>query len=147
MKRAQNIVVASGPVIIENGEVLLNRHGDDDFWKFLGGKVEPKDVVGENSLEDTCRREAKEENGFDIEIICPLKPIMIRKPGSKDEFVVLIHFLAKRKGKKIKLGSDIREFGKFNIVKLVKGKYKEKFAPNIISVLKNYLELKRKKIL
>lgn len=146
MKRAQNIIVASGPVIIENGEVLLNKHGDDDFWKFLGGRVELEDIDGEDSLEDACRRETKEENGFDVEIICPLKPMLIPKPGSKNEFVVLIHFLAKRKGK-IKLRSDINEFKKFNVQKLVKGAYKEKFAPNIIPVLKDYLELKRRKIL
>ncbi len=66
MKKSANIIVASGPVIIENGEVLLNKHGDDDFWKFPGGRVELKDIDGENSLEDACRREAKEENGFEI---------------------------------------------------------------------------------
>ena len=147
MINAQKIIIVSGPVIIENGAVLLNKHGDDDFWKFLGGKVELKDIAGENVLEDTCKREVKEENGFDIEIIYPLKPMMIKKPGSKNEFVVLIHFLARRKNKKNKLGSDISEFGKFNIKKLVKGAYKEKFAPNIIPILKNYLELKRRKIL
>lgn len=146
MKRTPNLIVASGPVIIENGEVLLNKHGDDNFWKFLGGRVELKDISGENSLEDACRREVKEENGFNIEIVCPLKPMMLPKPGSKNEFVVLIHFLAKRKGK-IRLGKEVDEFGKFNVVKLVKGKYKDKFAPNIIPVLKNYLELKRKKVL
>jgi len=36
----KKLIIASGPVIIENGKVLLNKHGDDKFWKFLGGKVE-----------------------------------------------------------------------------------------------------------
>lgn len=34
-------IIASGPVIIENNKVLLNRHGEDDkakeYWKFVGG--------------------------------------------------------------------------------------------------------------
>ncbi len=34
------IIIASGPVIVENSKVLLNQHGDTDFWKFCGGKVE-----------------------------------------------------------------------------------------------------------
>jgi len=33
------IIIASGPVIVENNKVLLNQHGDTDFWKFCGGKV------------------------------------------------------------------------------------------------------------
>ena len=37
MKR---IIVASGPVIVENNKVLLNQHGDDNFWKFCGGKCQ-----------------------------------------------------------------------------------------------------------
>ncbi|MFW0837710.1 MAG: NUDIX hydrolase [Candidatus Komeilibacteria bacterium] len=41
----KKIIVASGPVIIENGEVLLNKHGDDKFWKFLGGKVQVSDSI------------------------------------------------------------------------------------------------------
>jgi 8-oxo-dGTP pyrophosphatase MutT (NUDIX family) len=36
----KNIIIASGPVIVENYKVLLNQHGDDSFWKFCGGRVE-----------------------------------------------------------------------------------------------------------
>lgn len=139
-KIIKQIFVASGPVIIERGEVLLNKHGSDKFWKFLGGKVEIQDLKNpEVSLETTCIREVKEENGFDIEIIRPLKPMMLPKPGSKDVYVVLIHFLAKRKGK-LKLGEDIDDYRKFDIKKIIQGKYKEKFAPNVAPVLKDYLK-------
>lgn len=34
------IIIASGPVIVENNKVLLNQHGDTEFWKFCGGQVE-----------------------------------------------------------------------------------------------------------
>jgi len=32
------IIIASGPVIVENNKVLLNQHGDTEFWKFCGGR-------------------------------------------------------------------------------------------------------------
>jgi len=94
---SRNIIIASGLVIIEDGKVFLNKHGDDVFWKFLGGKVEHFDFADETmSLEAACAREAKEENRIDIEIICPLKPMMVKKAGTENTWVVLIHYLAKR---------------------------------------------------
>lgn len=134
----KEVIVAAGPVIIEGGSVLLNKHGEDKFWKFLGGRVEEADFSDpEMTLERACQREAKEENGFDIEIIRPLKPMMIEKPGSPDTWVVLIHFLAKRIGE-VKLGSDIDEFKEFEVEKLLSGGYPdEQFAPNILPVLRD----------
>ena len=29
----------SGPVIVENNEVLLNKDKKDNFWKFCGGRI------------------------------------------------------------------------------------------------------------
>ena len=59
------IIIASGPVIVENNRVLLNKHGDDEFWKFCGGRVEE----GETNLKEAAIREVKEEMGLDIEIL------------------------------------------------------------------------------
>jgi len=56
-------IIAAGPVIIEDNKVLLNKHGDDNFWKFCGGKV------NNERLEETVKREAKEEVGVDIKIL------------------------------------------------------------------------------
>ena len=81
------IIVASGPVIIEDGKVLLNKHGDDKFWKFVGGKAERYDI----SLEEVVKREVKEEMGLEVELLRPLKPMMIEMT---DKIVVLIHYLA-----------------------------------------------------
>lgn len=47
------IIIASGPVIVEDGKVLLNQHGDTTFWKFCGGRVENFDA----SLVENARRE------------------------------------------------------------------------------------------
>lgn len=120
-----NSIIASGPVIIEDNKVLLNKHGEDGMWKFCGGEVEDFSV----SLEESAKREAKEEMGIDIEIIRPLKPMTVKKfDGS---VVVLIHFLAKRIGE-IKPGLDILEWGWFPVDKLPAN-----CAPNIAEVLKN----------
>ena len=59
------IIIASGPVIIENDKVLLNQHGDTTFWKFCGGRVEDY----ETDLIENARREVKEEMGIGIEIL------------------------------------------------------------------------------
>ena len=59
------IIIASGPVIIENNKVLLNKHGDDKFWKFCGGRIEEHEF----SLKTAAKREVKEEMGLEIEII------------------------------------------------------------------------------
>jgi ADP-ribose pyrophosphatase YjhB (NUDIX family) len=125
-----NFVVASGPVIIENNKVLLTKHGDDNFWKFIGGKIESFDFEDPfNSLETACRREAKEEMGVELEIIRPLKSMMFQKPNDPDTQVILIHYLAK-KISEIKPGADIKEYNWFDINNLPPD-----CAPNIKPVI------------
>lgn len=105
MNLPPNSIIASGPVIIENGKVLLNReqkeHGTTP-WMFPGGEVEDFD----KSLEEACQREVNEEMGIQIEIIKPLKPIMLFQNG---RVIILVHYLAKRIGE-IKPGTDIAEW-------------------------------------
>ena len=60
---------------------------------------------------------------------------------------MLIHFLAKRLGK-VRLGDDINDFQEFDINKVISGEYKtDEFAPNVVPVLKSYLELQNKGLL
>lgn len=97
MPTRQDILVASGPVIIEDGKILLVRPQSAlrDFWVFPGGKV---DLV---SLEDpraACIREAKEELGIDIEIVKPMRTLILPQVQHPDRLAVLIHFLARRQG-------------------------------------------------
>jgi len=33
-------IIASGPVIIENGKLLVNKDDKDDFYKLPGGTIE-----------------------------------------------------------------------------------------------------------
>lgn len=83
-----------------------------------------------------CLREVKEEMGIDIEIICAIKPMLIKHPDKENTAVVLIHYLAKRKGE-IKQGSDIEEYQWFDINNLP-----EHCAPNIKPVIDEYKRLK-----
>lgn len=133
-------IIASGPVIIEDNKVLLNRHGetaeDQKIWKFVGGRVELEDYKIENDiLEQACKREVMEEMGIEVKIIASLKPMLIVKHGNPNKYVILIHYLAKRIGE-IKTGDDIIEWGWFDIDKLP-----ENCAPNIESVIEDYKKL------
>ncbi len=127
----QKIVIASGPVIVEDNKALLNQHGDTDFWKFCGGRVENFDA----SLIENARREAREEMGIEIEILAE-EPFLFHtvketKEGKGD--VILVHYLAKRVGE-IKPGSDIREWKWIPFADLEK----ESLAPNILPALKHF---------
>lgn len=124
------IIIASGPVIVENNKVLLNQHGDDNFWKFCGGRVEDY----EENLQSAARREVKEEMGLDVEIINQEPFILHTTKNSTDGVsdVILVHYLAKRIGE-IKPGADIREWQWFDINRLP-----ENLAPNIIPTLKYF---------
>ncbi|MCX6818755.1 MAG: NUDIX hydrolase [Candidatus Aenigmarchaeota archaeon] len=124
-------IIASGPVIVEEQKdakgvkqlkVLLDKHGKDEFWKFPGGIINK----GE-SLEQCAKNRVKEELGIGVDLIRPLKPMIIWK---RNEVVILIHYLAKRKGE-IKPGRHVREWAWLPIKKLPKD-----VGPNISTVLK-----------
>lgn len=125
------IIIASGPVIIENNKVLLNKHGEDEFWKFCGGRIEED----ETNLKETAIREVKEEMGLDVEILNN-DPYFVYTEKEKDGVnvsIILAHFLAKRIGEIIP-GEDIREWRWLDINDLDK----ENLAPNIKPVLKHF---------
>lgn len=115
-------IIASGPVIIEKKKVLLDKHGKDMFWKFPGGRIKK----GE-SLEQCAIKRAKEELGIGVKLIKLLKPVIIWR---RNETVILIHYLAKRKGT-IKKGRHVREWAWIGVNKLPKD-----VAPNIRTVLR-----------
>ena len=89
-------IVASGPVIIEEGKLLVAKDSKDNFYKLIGGKIKE----GE-SLENACIRKAKEACNAEIEIIKPLSPnILYENPQTKEKMIiVLINYLAKLKNK------------------------------------------------
>jgi ADP-ribose pyrophosphatase YjhB (NUDIX family) len=123
------IIIASGPVIVENNKVLLDQHGDTDFWKFCGGRV--ADNWG---LIETAHKRPKEELGIDIEILDenPFITYTTKETPEGQLDVVLVHFLAKRIGE-IKPGADIREWNWFELNNLPSN-----LGPNIIPTLKHF---------
>jgi len=121
-------IIASGPVIIENGEVLVNKDNKDDFYKLPGGTVEP----GVENLEEACHRETKEENNAEIEIIRPLNPMILwENPQTKEKMVILlIHYLARLLNKgEVRPIPPIQEVRWLSIEEIKNGEHK--VAPNI----------------
>jgi len=129
------IIIASGPVIVEDNKVLLDQHGDTPFWKFCGGKVEDK----ENTLIETAKRKAKEEIGIEIEILDSTPFLMHTFKQTEDGQcdVILVHYLAKRIGEVIP-ESEIRQWKWIPLEELAN----ENLAPNIIPTLQHFGYLK-----
>lgn len=133
------IIVVSGPVIVEDGKVLLDISGDDNFWKFCGGKLKDNE-----NLVETAQRRSQEELGIETEVINETPFFLHTKkacptgetPEGKID-VILVHFLAKRIGE-ISPGEDIREWKWIPLEDLEK----ENLAPNIIPTLKHFGFLK-----
>lgn len=125
------ILVASGPVIVEDGKVLLNKHGDTNFWKFCGGRVEDFS----SSLHENARREAKEEVGIEL-VFADLPPFFSYTQKTTDSQVldvILVHFLAERRGD-VRPGPDIRECAWIHLDQLLR----EDLAPNIVPALTHF---------
>jgi ADP-ribose pyrophosphatase YjhB (NUDIX family) len=121
-------IIASGPVIIEKGKLLVNKDNKDDFYKLPGGTIEE----GTEDLEVACHREVFEENNAKIEIIRPLHPMLIWKnPQTKEKMaIVLIHYEAKLLNKKeIKPCGETKEVKWLDIKEIKEGKHF--VAPNI----------------
>lgn len=128
------IIIASGPIIVEDNKVLLNQHGDTEFWKFCGGRVDDF----ETDLIENAQREVMEEMGIEIEILNP-EPFITYASKETDEGkidVILVHFLAKRIGE-IKPGQDIRQWAWHDLDNLP-----DNLAPNILPVLKHFGSLR-----
>jgi len=121
-------IIASGPVIVEEGKLLVNKDNKDDFYKLPGGTIEE----GIESLTEACKREVKEEINGEIEITKPLHPMIIWKnPQTKERMAItLIHYEAKLLNKdEIKPIDPIQEVAWIDIEEIKQGKYN--VAPNI----------------
>jgi len=114
--------------------VLLNKHGEDEFWKFCGGKVEDFNL----DLIETAKKEVMEEMGIEIEILnlIPFIQHIVKQSGAGNKDVILVHYLAKRLGE-IKQGTDIKTWGWFNLNNLPPD-----LGPNILPALTHFGFLK-----
>jgi 8-oxo-dGTP pyrophosphatase MutT (NUDIX family) len=127
----KKIIVVSGPVIVEDEKVLLNKHGDTEFWKFCGGKVEDF----ETDLIENTRREAQEEMGIEIEVLDANPFFIYTKKETPDGAVdvILAHYLAKRIGE-INPAEEIRNWEWIPLEELAN----ESLAPNILPALRHF---------
>lgn len=101
------LTIASGPVIIEDNKVLLDKHGDDTFWKFPGGTMSQTDSFRENA-----KREVKEELGMEVELADeePFVMTLQKEKAGAPMTIILFHYYAKRLSEAMKPGEDVREY-------------------------------------
>lgn len=124
----EKVIIASGPVIVEGGKVLLDISSQDDFWKFCGGKM----IEGKNLRENAIAR-AKEELGIDVQIKDPSAFVMaVPKPNEEDKDVFLVHYLADYSGE-IVPGEMVREWAWLDLNDLP-----DNLAPNIVPTLRHF---------
>lgn len=124
-------MVVAGPVIIDNGKILLDRDKKDEFFKLPGGRVKE----GEE-LEEACKRKVREELNAEIEIIRALTPkVLWENPTTKEKMtIVLINFLATvLNPEELVASGDVEEFGWFDLNEIRDGKHK--VSPNTITLL------------
>ncbi len=82
------------------------KHGEDNGWKFPGGKLRD-----DNSPQENVRREVREELNVDVEISGePFVVAFTREKDGVQEYVVLMHYRASIVSGEPTPGRDVREF-------------------------------------
>ena len=122
-------IIASGPVIIEKGKLLVIKDEKDDFYKLPGGTQEEQD---ESDLEKTCKREFREETNGEIEVLGELSTqILYKNPTTKEKMKIELHHYRARLLNKdnLKPIPPIKEVAWLHISKIKQRKYS--VAPNI----------------
>lgn len=86
-------LIASGPVIIQDGKLLVNKDDKDDFYKIPGGSISRES----GDLEEACHKKVLEEINGKIKIIKPLHPkILWKNPTTTEKMtIILTSYLAK----------------------------------------------------
>lgn len=79
-------IVVAGPVIIENGRLLVVKDGDDEFYKLPGGVVE----LGER-LEIACLREFNQETGLTCRILRKLPTMTLPEDSRTGKPSIELH--------------------------------------------------------
>ena len=100
-------IVGVAAVVIEDDRVVLVRRGRPPAygeWSLPGGAVEPGET-----LEEAVVREVKEEIGREVEVmelVAVLDRIFLDPEGEVQYHYVLMDFLCRRKGGRLRASSD-----------------------------------------
>lgn len=121
-----NVLLVSGPVIIKDNKVLVNKHGESNLWKFPGGDI----TEASGDLPSWAAKKAEEEMGLKVKIIRPLSPMVV---WEKDRVIVLFHYLAEMTSEEIKPADYIKEYGWLEIDDLPAD-----CSPNIKPIIEEY---------
>ncbi len=120
-------VIVSGPIIIDNGKLLVDKDEKDDFYKVPGGRLKENET-----LEECCIREAWEEVNAEVIIIKKLSTLILdRNPTTNEKMRLEVHsFLCDVKNiSEIEPVHPIKEIKWLEISKIKSGKYN--VAPSI----------------
>jgi len=122
-------LVAAGPIIVEEGYLLVTRDWKDEFYKIPGGRLQE----GED-LESCALRRFRIETGFDAKILDELSTVYLdKKPVTGEDIEMeLHHFSAELVERPENLeGFDHADYEVkwLNIRDIIEGKYN--VAPNI----------------
>ncbi len=121
-------IVASGPVIVEEGRLIVTKDSKDDFYKIPGGQVEK-----DESLKQVALREFKEETGLECKLGKKLSTMKLEKESDSGKInIELHHYKAKLKNKPKSFKSynyEGHEVSWFYINEIKEGFYN--VAPNI----------------
>lgn len=131
MKLPPGTIIAAGVVIIENGQVLLNKEIKFDglkspYWMFPGGTMNETDI----NLEACAMREAKEEVGIDVNLLKPLRTLYLPRPD-REGSAILVHYLAERLSE-VKPGEETYACEWFPVKELPLD-----CAPNVYEIMKD----------
>ncbi len=129
-------VTLTADIIIEypDGSIVLARRGSKPWkghWALPGGKLD-----GNEKIEETAIREAKEETGLDVKIVKVLNVYSDAQRDPRGRYVS-VTFIAKPKKGKLQAGSDATEVCKTT----TPGKYK--LAADHNRIIKDYLKEKK----
>lgn len=121
-------IISSGPVIVEDGKLLVIKDSKDDFYKIPGGQVEKQD----EDLEEICKREFKEETNGQIEILEKLSTMYLNKrPNYEEKIKIELHHYRSKLLNKNELSplDIVQEIKWLGVEEIKKGKYD--VSPNI----------------
>jgi 8-oxo-dGTP diphosphatase len=100
--------IAADALIVKEGRILLVKRDTEPFkgfWALPGGRLE-----GDETLEECCIREAKEESGLEVEIVRLLG--IYSDPARDPRKIIAVAYLCRPKG-----GKEFPQLGEISEVK------------------------------